>query len=211
MNQLTAEQLARLKNRDYVVLIDKSGSMSTPDCQNGWSRWKAASEATQAIANRANEYDPDGITVVPFSSGYNTYENTTPDRVAKVFENEEPIGSTNTTAALQSVFDSYLAQKKAGTAKANGVMCIVVTDGQPDDEQSLARAISNFTKKLDSREEFGLSFIQVGKDQHAAKYLNRLDSHLTDEGAKFDIVNTKTFDEVEKVGLNETLIAALTE
>lgn len=31
--------LEKLKNRDYVLMIDKSGSMSTPDAPNGWSRW----------------------------------------------------------------------------------------------------------------------------------------------------------------------------
>jgi Mg-chelatase subunit ChlD len=204
-------ELDQLKNRDYVLVIDKSGSMATEDCANHKSRWKAAQESTQAIANRCNEYDPDGITIIPFASSFRVYENTTPDKVATIFASESPMGSTNLTPVLENVFESYLRDKRAGKTKPNGVMCLIVTDGQPDDEESVAKAIAKFTTQIDHREEFGLSFIQVGKDLHASKYLERLDSHLTDQGAKLDIVNTKTFEEVEKVGLEATLIAALTE
>lgn len=202
--------LDKLKNRDYVLIIDKSGSMATEDC-NGKSRWKAAQESTIAIAHRCNEYDPDGITVIPFASSYQGYANTTPDKVDQIFAANSPMGSTNLTPVLEHVFNNYLSEKKAGKSKPNGVMCLVITDGQPDDEQGVARAIARFTGQIQNREEFGLSFIQVGKDMHAAKYLDILDSHLTDQGAKLDIVNTKNFEEVEKVGLEQTLIAALTE
>lgn len=200
----------KLANRDYVLVIDKSGSMASEDC-NGKSRWKAAQESTFAIATKLNELDPDGIDVVTFSDDFKVYNNTTPEKVKDVFSSCYPMGSTDLTKTLNYVFDYYLNKKKAGTTQANGMMCVVITDGQPDDESSVAKAIVNFTKKIDNREEFGLSLIQIGSDAHAAKYLARLDSHLTDEGAKLDIVNTKTFEEVSKVGLTETLIAALTE
>src|SRR4051812_17575960 len=125
--------LDKLKNRDYVVVLDKSGSMDTNDCANGQTRWDAAKESTQAIANRCNEYDPDGITVIPFAGSFKIYPNTTPAIVGQIFKENSPMGGTTLAPVLQAVFDDYLAQKKAGTAKANGVMTLVITDGAPQD------------------------------------------------------------------------------
>lgn len=46
-------------------------------------------------------------------------------------------------------------------------------------------------------EELSISFIQVGSDGKAAKYLNELDDDLEKSGAKFDIVDAMTKDEME--------------
>lgn len=201
----------KLKNRDYNLIIDKSGSMETRDCVGGQTRWDAAKESAQAIANRCAEYDPDGITVIPFASNFKVYENTTPNKVGDVFRENSPMGGTVLAHVLQNRFDAYLADKTAGKAKANGVMTLVITDGQPQDENEVARSIVNFTKKLDSREEFGLAFFQVGKDPGASAFLKKLDDDLTAQGAKFDIVDTKTMEEIETIGLTEALVAALTD
>lgn len=51
----------KLKNRDYYLLIDKSGSMAEKDCPGGKSRWDYCKESTLAISKKLDEYDPDGI------------------------------------------------------------------------------------------------------------------------------------------------------
>jgi Mg-chelatase subunit ChlD len=206
--------LENLKNRDYYLVLDKSTSMETKDCgtvASPKSRWEAAKELTIGMANRCQEYDPDGITVVPFADKHKFYANTVPSVVEKIFKENFPSGSTNLAPPLQACFDDYLKAKKAGTAKANGAVVVVVTDGQPGDGDDVARAIVAHTKKLDNREEFGISFLQIGQDEGARDFLKRLDSHLSSEGAKLDIVNTKTMDELGDVGLDGALIAALTE
>lgn len=203
--------LEQLKNRDYYLVIDKSGSMEEHDCPGGKSRWSTCQESTQAIANKLAEFDPDGITVVPFATNFKTYENTTPDKVKNVFQENSPMGATNLAPPLQWIFNHYLAEKKAGTTKQHGSIAVVITDGAPSDPEEVSKAIANFTKKLDNREEFGIEFLQIGKDASASAYLKRLDDHLTQEGAKLDIVNTKTMEDLENVGLTEALIASLTE
>ncbi len=209
---MEATTLDKLKNRDYVLVLDKSGSMEEKDCAGGVSRWHALQESTMAIANKCEEYDPDGITVVPFAGSFKIYENTTPAKVKDVFAENEPMGGTILAPVLAAVFKSFTDRQKAGQEKANGEMLLVITDGCPSDEDAVAKEIVKFGNTLThGREEYGISFIQVGKDQHASEYLKRLDSHLEKEGAKNDIVNTKTMTDVETVGLTETLIAALTE
>lgn len=199
----------RLANRDYTLILDKSGSMATSDCANGKSRWDAAKESALAMAEACNKLDPDGITVVPFSGSFTVYENVGPQQVYEIFEKETPMGGTMLAPVLKARFDHYNRMKAAGEAKPNGEILLVVTDGQPEDESQVAKEIVKFTKTLDHDDEYGIEFIQIGRDQHATAFLNRLDDHLQQEGAKFDIVNAKTLDEVEKVGLTQTLIDSL--
>lgn len=201
-----------LQNRDYVLVIDKSGSMGATDTPTGQTRFKYVEESTVAIASVLEKYDPDGITVIPFAGNYKVYDNTTAAKVADVFKENEPMGGTMLAAPLKQIFDNYTAQKKAGTTKANGTIVLVVTDGQPSDGKEAAKAISDFTKTLDNGDgEFGITFVQVGHDAEATKFLKSLDDDLVSAGAKFDIVDTKTIDEVEALGLTETLLAALND
>jgi len=74
-----------LGNRDYTLILDKSGSMSTRDQLGGKSRWQAAQESTVALASKCEEFDPDGITVYTFSSKFRRYENVTAAKVEQIF------------------------------------------------------------------------------------------------------------------------------
>lgn len=202
----------KLKNRDCFLVIDRSGSMVETDTPTKQTRWNYAAETTAAIARKIQEYDEDGITLVLFNSALEAIDNVVDSRVASIFESREPIGGTVMAPALQYCFDAYLEKKKSGKAQANGALVIVVTDGAPSDPSEVVKTISKFTQKLnDGREEFGISFFQVGKDHNATKFLQRLDDNLTSEGAKYDIVDTKTFEEVEKLGLTEAITGALTD
>jgi hypothetical protein len=49
-----------------TLIIDKSGSMATPDQKGGRSRWVAAQESTLALASKCEQFDPDGITIYLF-------------------------------------------------------------------------------------------------------------------------------------------------
>lgn len=204
--------LDALKNRDFVLLIDKSGSMTTKDVGNGWSRWKAVRESTKAIAEKISEFDPDGITVMTFAATTKKWENVTPSKVDDIFSEGDPMGGTALAPALKEIFADFTKRKKAGTTKANGEMLICITDGSPDDEDQVANEIVKFANTLENPDnEYGIAFLQIGKDEAASKFLQRLDDGLAKAGAKHDIVDTKTFDEVEKLGLTETLLAALND
>lgn len=201
-----------LKDRDYVLILDKSGSMGAEsDTPSGQTRWEEAKESTLAIAQHCQKLDPDGITVVPFAGAFKVYESTTPDKVKEVFNENSPMGNTFLAAPLKATFDSYLKRKADGKAKSHGELILVVTDGCPQDGDAVAKEITAFTKHLDRDEEYGICFLQIGRDKEATKFLQSLDNDLEKQGAKFDIVNTKTIEEVEKIGLTATLLAAVNE
>lgn len=201
-----------LKNRDFIVLVDKSGSMSEQDCPNGKSRWDYAQENVLAIARECMKYDGDGITVGVFANKLKLYENVTDgaDLLKKIFSENQPGGSTDTAGALSQVINEYLTAKKAN-ANAKPIVCVIITDGVPDSEPALVKVIVDATKQISTREEIGLEFVQIGKDGHASAFLTRLDNNLTNEGAALDIVNCVNSDDLGDRLISDVLIASLTE
>lgn len=199
-----------LLNRDYTMLIDRSGSMSSPGTKMS-SRWKEAEEGAIAVARKTNEFDPDGITLYTFANHFKRQDNVGPEQVTTIFAKEEPNGSTNLGGCLSDAVENYFARKKAGKAQPNGESFFVVTDGLPDDESAVAKVITRAAGRLDKASEMSITFIQVGNDSHARDYLKRLDDDLEREGAKFDIVDTITMDDLGDKTLSEVLINAITE
>jgi uncharacterized protein with von Willebrand factor type A (vWA) domain len=202
-----------LENRDYTLIIDKSGSMSTKDMLDGRSRWDVMQESTLALARKCEEFDPDGITVYTFSTKFRRYDNVTASKVKQIFMENEPLGRTEMANVLQDVLENYFERKKAGGAKQNGETILVVTDGEPDNRKSVITTIVEATKKIDREEELAISFIQIGNDAEATAFLKLLDDDLQDDddGAKFDIVDTITIQEMEEqdLSLKEVLINAI--
>lgn len=198
-------------NRDYTLIIDKSGSMSTPDQVGGKSRWDIAQESTLALARKCEQFDPDGITVYVFSGKFKRYDDVTSQKVAQIFMENDPAGTTNLAGVLLHATDSYFQRKASGQTKPNGETIVVVTDGEPDDRKAVFEVIINASRKIDRDEELAITLIQVGSDQQATKFLKALDDQLTSVGAKFDICDTVTLDDMEDMSLAEILMNAIND
>lgn len=199
-----------VEDRDYTLIIDKSGSMSIDDRPGGKTRWEAAQESTLALAQECEKIDPDGITVYLFSGRFRRYDNVTADRVSKIYTENDPMGRTDLASVLDDAVSNYFERKAAGEAKANGETIVVITDGEPDDYKSVMRVIIDASRKIDRDEELGISLIQVGNDRKATQFLKALDDQLESAGAKFDIVDTITIDEMQGLTLTEVLLNAIT-
>ncbi|MEA5577162.1 VWA domain-containing protein [Anabaena sp. UHCC 0451] len=200
-----------MSDRDYTLIIDKSGSMSTPDQAGGRSRWEIAQESTLALARKAEQFDPDGITVYVFSGRFKRYENVTSAKVAQIFQENDPAGTTNLAGVLQDALNNYFQRKASGQTKPNGETILVVTDGEPDDRKAVFEVIINATRQMERDEELGISMIQVGSDAQATKFLKALDDQLQGVGAKFDICDTITLDDLEDMSLADVLMNAIAD
>ncbi|BAY86778.1 von Willebrand factor type A [Calothrix parasitica NIES-267] len=198
-----------LDNRDYTLIIDKSGSMATPDQKGGRTRWVAAEESTFALASKCEQFDPDGITIYTFSGRFKRYENVTSNKVMQVFRENDPSGTTDLASVLKDATDNYFKRKDAGETKLNGETILVITDGEPDDRKAVMKVIIETSRRMDKDEELAISFIQVGKDPHATRFLKVLDDEMQSAGAKFDICDTITMDEMEDYSLSEVLLNAI--
>lgn len=200
-----------LDQRDYTVIIDKSGSMSMRDQAGGKSRWQIMQESTLALANKCEEFDPDGITLYLFSGRFKRFDNVTTSKVVQIFTENEPSGTTDLARVLQDATTNYFQRKASGQTKVNGETILVVTDGEPDDRKAVMKVIIEASRQMDRDEELAISFVQVGSDAQATKFLKILDDELQSVGAKFDIVDTITIDDMEDMTLTEVLLNAITD
>ena len=192
-----------LLTRDYILAVDASSSMMMhlPD---GRSRWKAVAEAAFGLAVGVEALDPDGIEVYTFASKVKELGNATSQTVVDLFAKNNPFGSTNLTGLLNVV----LLQKWMPEVPTT---LLVVTDGEPNDKAAVAQTLIEVTKKMTADEQLAVSFIQVGDDPAATKFLKFLDDELVAMGAKFDIVDTVPVDSFGDRSLQDILLAAIND
>jgi hypothetical protein len=181
--------------------------MATKDQPGARSRWVTARESTEAFARRCEELDPDGLTLYVFASKFRRYERVTADRVGTVFVENEPCGGTDLAGVLEHAFGAYFERK--GTAAARPETILVVTDGAPDDEKAVMRAVIKAAKRVATSDELAVALIQVGNDPSARRFLKILDDELVRAGAPHDICSTVTLEEAEGMGLTEVLLATV--
>jgi Mg-chelatase subunit ChlD len=180
IGELTDDQL---KQCDIVIVIDHSGSMSTPSKRfKSKNRIEEVQEDVLAVARIAEKFDNDGLTVIGFSSAVQVYDGVTSEKVANVFKEFGPRGSTNLAAALQAA-----AQKATESAKPSTVV-LVYTDGEPDDQSEVIQVIKTAAMKL-GRPKVGFTLVQVGDDPAAQRFLEYLDDSLEKQGVP-DVVAT---------------------
>jgi uncharacterized protein YegL len=197
-----------MKDRDYTLILDKSGSMSTLEMGTK-NRWQVAQESTLALARKCEQFDPDGITVYTFSGKFKRYENVTSQKVEQIFLENDPMGTTNLAGVLLNATDSYFQRKAAGKTKPSGETILIITDGEPDDRRAVMEVIVNASRQMERDEELALSFIQIGNDAQATQFLKALDDQLQGIGAKFDICDVITSDDMENLTLVEILLNAI--
>lgn len=223
MVDLTKLKAFDLTKYDFKILIDKSGSMGTNDGTDGnirITRWKQAHNLSKAIAEICNRFDSDGIDVILFDNTVTVYNGVTDAKVDEVFRKNSPGGGTDTDKAIKAALPEYfpspggiLKSLFGGGGKVTRtkpVVLIIFTDGEPNDESAVVQAIIDITKKISSRSEVGISFLQLGNDHNARRFLEKLDNDLIPEGAKFDIVNTKSYDETLTMSAEDIILEALT-
>lgn len=166
---LTDEQL---KASDFILVLDHSGSMGEASTRRmDMNKWTELREDTTAIAREAGKHDDDGLTVIAFSSAAKAYDGVTADKVAQLFTEVSPRGSTNLIDGLALAID------KARVSAKNAII-LVFTDGVPDDAAG-AYALINAAGKELGRPKLGFTFVQVGNDPGAAAFLQKLNDNLT--------------------------------
>lgn len=191
---------AKLSEYDFVVVVDTSGSMGEPNKgTSGRSRWDAMQESVLQIVRDIEKLDSDGIDLVQLGGTVNGWQGVTTDKLREIFAGMGPRGGTPLAEALTK------ALAYAGKSDKKDFI-IVFTDGVPDDEAAAAKVLSQASQKLEQDDDLTILFVQVGDDRRATAYLKGLDDYL--KGAKFDIVDAKTVEEVEKFPTTVDMIMA---
>jgi Mg-chelatase subunit ChlD len=184
------------KGDNFIFGVDVSGSMQTNDCPNGLSRIEFLKEKTIQFANEASKYDEDGIDVLAFGHQITSYRGITAEKASEVigsFKANEM--STNTAELIKQAYLLHKTSGKDGGRKEQTVL-FVATDGEPSDQEAVKKAIIDITHDVLDEREFNISFLTVGNISPALKaFLTSLDDDL--KGAKYDIVDVKTIEEVD--------------
>lgn len=189
---LSAKQHLR---RDYCCVVDRSGSMSGKS-------WKEAEEAIKLLAPQICQFDPDGISLIFFDHDVVKHDNIkSAGQVMELFNQNQPRGSTDLAKALDAAFQDHFDGERGATT------ILVITDGCPNSKEEAQEAIIAAANALELDEELSISFIQIGKDKSATKYLQHLDDDLAD--AKFDIVDTITSEEAKNITFNELIARSI--
>jgi hypothetical protein len=83
---------------------------------------------------------------------------------------------------------------------------VVITDGEANDNKAVIKAIVDFTNKQ-AEETVSVMFLQIGKDGKATAFLKMIDDNLVENhGAKYDMIDTKTIDEIGEMPLVEVFM-----
>lgn len=168
--------LAHLTRFDTIFLVDDSGSMFGP-------RWAEARAALAAVVDLAVKYDRDGVDIRFFNDEENQGDHLTSSAdVMNLFDKVVPSGITPTEDVIEQELGDYMVKWKDAKRKTKKLNLIVLTDGEPDDDNDVERMIVKYAQELDregAREhQVGIQFVQIGDDAKATAFLKMLDNDL---------------------------------
>lgn len=194
--------LTKLQEYDYVMVFDRSGSTTDDDCPGGMSRADYMDESALAFAREVGKVDADGMGVV-IGKGNNVVakDGVTARDMKELLAANRPGGTTPIHTWLEAAF------ALAGKSDKKDFITVFF-DGTPDDKAAVERVLIEQSNKQDSDDALTVLFIQIGYDKAAAAWLKELDDGLTKKGAKYDIVDCKTMDELISAPSAIELIAA---
>ncbi len=228
-NGLTQVDLQRLAAHDIVLLVDKSGSMSTPDCPSkggggaatvasivvplmvggsplSSSRWSWCHAQTEKMAKQTENVLPEGFSVVLFDSRFSVFPHVTVDGLADIFRRHHPGGGTDLAGPLDCVFRDYFNRKRSPGASIKPLLIGVITDGCPNSPRPVHDVIIRATHSIRNPSEITIVFFLIGGQDHAGEqFVRDITQNLTREGASFNIVKSVAFHELKKIGLAKAL------
>jgi Mg-chelatase subunit ChlD len=187
-----------LKKLDWIIVIDHSGSTGAPSKRIEGTLYDEMREAAISAAECAGRYDDDGITLIHFSSNAVVRDGVKPQAVRDVFAEYKPGGNTMLGVALDE------ALKKARSSSKE-VVVLVYTDGESSDPSRVIDVLNHAGKEL-GRPRIGFSFIQVGNDPDAQRFLDRLDNEM-----KVDVCATFSAEDADGLSVEQLVNAARTE
>jgi len=192
------------------------------------TRWEKTLVGADAIVAQVTKFDPDGVDVVVVGGGLGAIGEEESDftadcACAESSENgkiewhrgvkntkgleakiasQDPVGPCYMGKAMEQVLDEALEGKDL---RARPCSVLVLTAGKPDDAERLEEALQGAAEKVRDRggqanSPLSVTFIQVGKDKEASRYLRYLDKKMTasaSDGNDVDIVDAMSYDEIK--------------
>lgn len=207
ISELEKEALAR----QYVIIVDRSGSMSFPD--GSGSRWDSAGKAVEKLVETVFKYDTDHIVPLYLFDHEIEFvgECTKSSQVKNVFKGYKPRGTTDLAKCLDVALKKYSGAVRPNYEVVPGTTYIVILDGCADDKEAVKTVIRHYAEPgsgyISNHTQIAISFIQIGDDESATRFLEDLDNNMK---CGPDIVDTKKDDILyEEGGIDRILYDAI--
>ncbi|KAK3330784.1 hypothetical protein B0H66DRAFT_74682 [Apodospora peruviana] len=197
-----------LSQFDTVFLLDDTGSMAeptNPDDDEGMTKWDELVESLQHTVDIVCRYDKDGVDVRFFCNDEKDETQITEgqrilDLLTKEVGPDERGGGTYIGEQLWLILTTYLDKfedwrkrmhERPRPEKPKMLNLIVVTDGAADDKEQVEDVIVEAAKRLDEMraqpQQVGIQFLQIGRDEDAARWLKLLDDSLKEKHGVRDV------------------------
>ncbi|MBC7998709.1 MAG: hypothetical protein IAF58_12245 [Leptolyngbya sp.] len=191
-----------LTNHDLVLFIDKSSSMNSPFEGTGLSQWDWCKTSAHDLFS-VSAYFPLGITVVMFDSNYEVLKGRTARDIEGIFQHYGPSGGTDLAKPFWEQLSEYFNRR---SDKSRPMIFAVISDFGTSGEQ-IREGVYEAARRVRTAQELTISLLEVGKG--GGLLVQTLDTDLVNVGARFDIVDATSSEDLAKIGLKNALIAGL--
>jgi hypothetical protein len=200
----------KLVRYDIELILDITGSMNDHDGTGNMSKFEWCHEQVRTLAQKLAPYKKT-FTITTFNTSYDTQSSCDPGRVEQIYSSIKPIGGTDLVDPLMARCEACL-ERQRGSGQPQ--LIAIISDGLPNvpkDPKVVNRALVEFSQRLTKPGEITITFLQIGDTFDGRDFCLDLDENLTNEGAKYDMVNTKTFDQLKNEGIVDALLDAVRE
>lgn len=199
-----------LANFDLELIVDQSLSMRRRDCPGRTSRWDWCGMQLSNLSDQLAPYAPRGFTLTTFASEFQSYQNATARDVQQLFSGFRLGSGTRLAGPLDARLGHYFQTRNA---HSKPLLIVVITDGVPSpatEPMLVAGTLIAATRRMVRPDEVTVVFFQIGGgDQLGRFFLSQMDNTLVAAGAKYDIVRSVPFEQLERFGLTQSLVAAV--
>ncbi|MBL8083154.1 MAG: VWA domain-containing protein [Candidatus Obscuribacter sp.] len=192
-----------LKDYDICVLIDRSGSMEDEIEGGRQTKWQWMQTIVRDFAFEAKQFAGKSLTVLTFNRQFKVTENVTPASLYQVFNGLTPEGGTDLYSPL-----AYCLERQAGSNPPKPLLVAVITDGEPDAYEQVAALIRAATARQKRQTDLQITFLGIGENTIGEGVLNYFDDALVSQGARFDVVDSVSFEDLKQLGIAAALMEA---
>lgn len=201
------KDIVRLALFDIVIYVDDSGSM----LPKGGKRVRDMMRVLNRAAYAATLFDPDGVTVRFINSTAQGDNIRNEADVNRLIESVDFRGRTAIGTELRrKILEPLVLQRARQGQMQVPVLIIAITDGEPagEDDDAIFHAIKHAADEL-ARTPLGpgaiaYQFTQVGEDEEARRFLNRLDTH-PQVGSLVDVTASLEIEQEEMARINPSM------
>jgi hypothetical protein len=205
------KEIEKLKESEIVLLLDRSLSMDdhhagVPGDLSKWSWCKA--QIDNFYFSTARFFDT-GFDIVTFNDKSQRWKNVSLWDLKQVFSRFKPEGTRKDIATpLREVITDYVRARKPDSKP---LIVLVLTDGLKNEGLPLQQILAEASQQMTRPREMTVVFMQIGDSIFANELFDDLDRNLIAKGAKYDIAEFKSFDELRNKGVLWTLLATAKE